>query len=108
MEDLVIDPSRPYAAHIALTCVNHLNLRWSTKNISHIGARTVFYNLFRENPGIPECTCPFRDLTVVTPVMEAADLIARHYGYRDHRAYAYLLGFAPDVLWSELDKLTRS
>lgn len=30
-------------AHIALTCRNHPNLRWTTKNIGRIGARTIFF-----------------------------------------------------------------
>lgn len=30
-------------AHIALTCRNHPNLRWTTKNIGFIGARSIFF-----------------------------------------------------------------
>jgi hypothetical protein len=53
-----IDPSQPYGQHIALTCKNHRNLRWSTKNIGWIGARSVFYF----SDALPECDCPFSDL----------------------------------------------
>ena len=32
-----------YGQHIALTCKNHPDLRWSTKNIEYIGARHIFF-----------------------------------------------------------------
>ena len=54
-----IDPSQPWGQHIALTCVNHPDLRWTPKNISHIGARHIF---FAGDGG--ECACPARDLIV--------------------------------------------
>ena len=50
-----------YGVQICLTCRNHQDLRWSTKNIGPIGCRTIFYNLMGDQPaGIaaPECTCP--------------------------------------------------
>jgi hypothetical protein len=56
-----IDPSQPYGQHIALTCKNHPNLRWSTKNIDFIGARSIFY--FSET--LPECSCSASLLVVV-------------------------------------------
>lgn len=56
-----IDPEQPYGQHIALTCKNHPDLRWSTKNISYIGARSIFY--FSENT--PECDCSSNLLIVV-------------------------------------------
>lgn len=53
-------------AHIPLTCVNHPELRWSTKNISFIGARSIFFD---GNPfDGSECPCPARDLVPVEPV----------------------------------------
>lgn len=55
------DPSQPYGQHIALTCRKHPNLRWSTKNIDYIGARSIFY--FSDE--LPECDCPLSDLIVV-------------------------------------------
>jgi len=55
----------PYGQHIALTCRNHPNLRWSTKNISPIGARTLFYNLRNVQGMGPECDCSIRDLIVL-------------------------------------------
>ena len=51
-----------YGQHIALTCKNHPDLRWSTKNIEYIGARHIFFL----GKGI-ECDCPARDLHVVEP-----------------------------------------
>lgn len=55
-----IDPSRPYGAHITLTCKNHPTLLWSTKNIDFIGARSIFV----AGPEYGECSCPLRDLVV--------------------------------------------
>lgn len=57
-----IDPSQPYGQHIALTCKNHPNLRWSTKNIDFIGARSIFY--FSETE--PECDCSGDNLVVLS------------------------------------------
>lgn len=51
----------PYGQHIALTCKNHPNLRWSTKNIAPIGARNIFFSSWPE----PECSCSGSDLIVV-------------------------------------------
>ena len=39
-----IDPTVPYTSKVVLTCKDHPNLRWSTKNISYIGARTIFFD----------------------------------------------------------------
>ena len=55
-----IDPSQPWGEHIDLTCKNHPDKRWSTKNIDYIGARSIFY---RGEWGT-ECDCPGRDLVV--------------------------------------------
>jgi hypothetical protein len=57
-----IDPTQPYGVHISLRCKNHPDLRWSTKNISYIGARSVFY---QEGLSGPECPCLMSDLEVV-------------------------------------------
>lgn len=56
-----IDPNQPYGQHIALTCKNHPELRWSTKNIDFIGARSIFY--FSQTKA--ECDCSARDLIVM-------------------------------------------
>lgn len=32
-----------WGEHIDLTCRNHQNLRWSTKNIDFLGARNIFF-----------------------------------------------------------------
>lgn len=37
-----IDPNREGSA--VLTCVNHPNLRWHTKNIGYIGVRSIFFS----------------------------------------------------------------
>lgn len=58
-----IDPDQPYGQHIALTCRNHPELRWNTKNISYIGARSIFFASARQ--GATECSCPMSDLEVV-------------------------------------------
>lgn len=57
-----IDPSQPYGRHIALTCQNHPDLTWTTKNIGYIGARSIFFADFRK--GLTECCCPVSDLMV--------------------------------------------
>lgn len=54
----------PYGRHIALRCKNHPHLRWSTKNIDFIGARSVFYDL-RGEMTEQECVCPIQDLEPV-------------------------------------------
>jgi hypothetical protein len=64
-----ITNNAPYGQHITLTCANHPELRWSTKNIDYIGARSLFY-LGAEgepamNPTTPECPCSIRHLIVL-------------------------------------------
>jgi hypothetical protein len=59
LNDHPIDPAQPWGQHIDLTCRNHTDLRWSTKNIDYIGARSIFYH----GHG-PECDCPASDLVV--------------------------------------------
>lgn len=48
--------------HIALRCKNHLNMRWSTKNIDSIGSRSIFYCGCMVDgkcvSSVPECDCP--------------------------------------------------
>ena len=51
-----------YGKHIPLTCENHPEKRWSTKNISHIGARTIFYNRDGVEGMGGECDCPLSSL----------------------------------------------
>jgi hypothetical protein len=58
-----IDPNQPYGQHIDLYCVNHPELRWHTKNIGYIGARSIFFRGWME--GLKECACSGRDLRVV-------------------------------------------
>lgn len=54
-----------YGQQIALTCVNHPDKRWSTKNISPIGCRRIFWNLFNEGGMGQECDCELSDLRPV-------------------------------------------
>ena len=56
-----IDPSVPYGVHVVLTCVNHTELRWTTKNIDFIGARSIFYSTRDQ----AECDCPMSDLCLL-------------------------------------------
>lgn len=56
-----IDPEQEYGAHIALTCRNHPELSWHTKNIDYIGARSIFFSDWGK---ATECDCPVRDLIV--------------------------------------------
>jgi hypothetical protein len=61
--DGVFDPRYTYGDHVALTCENHPNLRWSTKNIGGIGMRNIFFSSnWREEgderPYDIECSCP--------------------------------------------------
>lgn len=57
-----IDDSQEYGSMIALTCKNHPELTWRTKNIDYIGARTIFFHL-SENL-YQECDCHVRELIV--------------------------------------------
>lgn len=60
-----ISKKAAYGQHIGLRCKNHPDKRWSTKNISPIGCRTIYYNLHGDlNMGI-ECDCP---LSALEPV----------------------------------------
>lgn len=56
-----------YGRHIALTCINHPEKRWSTKNIGGIGSRTIFYNLQCEDGMGEECDCPIHCLRPLAP-----------------------------------------
>lgn len=56
-----IDKTRPEGAHIPLTCINHPDMRWFTKNIDYIGARSIFFDSFTDK----ECDCSISDLRVV-------------------------------------------
>ncbi len=60
----VLTDKAPYGQHIALYCVNHPHLRWSTKNIAPIGARSIFFDLMGECKE-RECSCPGSDLRVL-------------------------------------------
>ena len=53
-----------YGQHIDLTCKNHPDLSWSTKNIDGIGCRTIFYNLACDDNMPNECDCTNKFLTI--------------------------------------------
>lgn len=70
------------SGHITLTCRNHLDLAWSTKNLGWIGARSIFFFGWRgvvggdpcshrmvnaEDALAIECACPGDDLLIVLP-----------------------------------------
>jgi len=38
-----IDQKRERGTHIPLRCVNHPDLRWTTKNIGFVGARSILF-----------------------------------------------------------------
>ena len=59
MVDERICPKHDHGAHIPLRCKNHPDLRWSTKNLAPIGARSIFYSSYSKGE---ECTCQLRDL----------------------------------------------
>jgi hypothetical protein len=60
-----IDPNVLYGQHIPLTCRNHPNLSWHTKNIGPIGSRHIFYG----TPDEPECECP---VSALIPILKEA------------------------------------
>ena len=64
IRERIVD-TKVYGEHVALTCRNHPDLRWSTKNISPIGSRSLFYNLFAKSGMGPECKCSTNDLVPV-------------------------------------------
>lgn len=55
---MTIVSSVPRGEQIELSCRNHIEKRWSTKNIDYIGARSIFYNLQNDPNMGPECDCP--------------------------------------------------
>lgn len=57
----------PYGQHITLTCKHHPEKTWSTKNISPIGCRNIFYNLNNEAGMGAECSCLAKELRPIKP-----------------------------------------
>jgi len=63
--DQRIVPTAGHGEMIYLTCKNHRHLRWMTKNIGYIGARSIFFPR-RDQPNFEsECSCPLSDLVPV-------------------------------------------
>ena len=53
--------------HVTLTCKNHPHLRWYTKNVDHIGARSIFFQGLESDEfraSVEECSCSAKDLVV--------------------------------------------
>ena len=59
-----LSPLAEYGQHIQLSCKNHLQLRWSTKNIAPLGCRTIFFDVMGKSKE-PECDCEFETLIVL-------------------------------------------
>lgn len=53
-----------HSGMVRLTCVNHPQLTWITKNIAPIGCRSFFFDMNRVTFE-PECTCPVTDLVLL-------------------------------------------
>jgi hypothetical protein len=74
-----ISTKAPYGMMIALTCANHPNLSWSTKNIGHGAAdgtgvylaRSIFFN---HDFSQPECDCPGSMLRVHPDTQDRPDV----------------------------------
>lgn len=58
-DDYYIDPKQKDKTHIGLYCEDHPHLKYHTKNISHIGARSIFSNQD------VACECPASKLRVI-------------------------------------------
>lgn len=60
MNDERITDTVEYGRHITLTCANHPNLAWSTKNIGTTYDGVIYRarSLFYITRNIPECDCP--------------------------------------------------
>lgn len=87
----MITSAYPEGAHVPLMCINHTHLRWHTKNIDWIGARSIFFSGDKSRPGylpyvygpvtddveyelligglVVECDCPISDLRPFVPDM---------------------------------------
>ena len=74
-----ITTTRPYGEHITLTCLHHTNLRWHTKNIDYIGARTIFFDW--ATTGGVECSCPTSDLVFLLPDADGSSRMLTKNGY---------------------------
>lgn len=77
----------PYGQHIGLYCVNHPDMRWSTKNIGCIGMRSIFFSGYER-----ECSCGMSDLRVLPengiPFANDADYKAWRERERDPKQFA--------------------
>lgn len=74
--------SKAYGYHsVTLTCVNHSDMRWSTKNIGYIGARTIYYELGNDSITEPECPCSINDLIVLPHEQYEMDLASGRVRY---------------------------
>lgn len=66
--DSRITAKEKYGVHISVVCSKHPENKYSTKNISHIGARNIFHC------GGDDCICPASDLVVDPVYYKQADV----------------------------------
>jgi hypothetical protein len=70
-----IEGAKKDSSSVSLTCKNHPDLRWNTKNIMYIGARSIFFfgrykegeiacETWEDGSYVRECECPFGDLVI--------------------------------------------
>ena len=81
MDDRIVKYERR-STHIMLTCKNHPEKRWSTKNIQYIGARSIFYDLRGTGEGGPECDCPLSALRPLTEDDAIVEMFKEDERYR--------------------------
>lgn len=61
MDDRICKGHKRYE-RISLTCPKHPGLEWGTRNIDHIGARTVYFVLYLVGHDKTECSCDVHSL----------------------------------------------
>jgi hypothetical protein len=84
----VLTNAVPMGQHVEVTCINHPNLRWSTKNVGpRIGSRSLFFMgsidtvkrvkeqrlkpmaellmIMQYSHAVKECSCPLTNLYLV-------------------------------------------
>lgn len=64
MSDGKISDSFEYGQMIRFCCKNHEGKQWFSKNISPLGCRRIFYNLYWNPEMGMECDCAIGDMYV--------------------------------------------
>src|SRR3954463_6053671 len=88
----------PSGVMYELTCANHTNLRWSTKNPYQ---RSLFFIGLADDPHditAKECECPFSDLMVIEPYRRIFFSDGSHYDTNDKNE---ILDFALAMMRNE-------